>query len=443
MECFKSIQGFIFLAWVSILHGSKEPLAPTVIFETNVVQIRFAKMFSKLIFVCQHHTALRRYDKGNVFSHVLSFSDFKLFRYLLVMLGLLIAFASHAQDCSPISETPPNIQLELVADGFDLPLYVTSSAEDSRLYVLERGGLVKIIENQKVLVEPFIDVRDAIGLEGEMGLLSLAFHPDYADNARVFALFTRQNPFDTVVAEFQRDPENPDRTLSAWKVILSAPQNEASIVHRGGQLAFLGNDLYVSIGDGAFSTPAQDDNDFRGKMLRLNVDDDEIPVSLFAKGLRNPWRFSVDACDERIYLADLGTTRFEELNVIEENGNYGWPYFESYECIELGQEMDCNSDGMTFPIYAYPHISKDTEGGSGIIGGYVYRGQALPELQGFYIFADLKGVLWALREMDGQWFRWELAQPGGGIVSLGQDAEGEVYIVNMGSGAIYKIVPTP
>jgi glucose/arabinose dehydrogenase len=363
----------------------------------------------------------------------------KLLKDLWVFMSLAFLFLCYAQECLPRSEHPPLISLELVAKDFTLPLYITSAPEDSRLYVVERGGLVKIIEGQTILPEPFIDLRSVVGLEGEMGLLSLVFHPNYSANGRVFALFTRQDPFDTVVAEFRRDPEDPNRTLSEWKVILSSPQDEASIVHRGGQLEFLGNDLLVSIGDGALSTPAQDVNDFKGKVLRLAVDDSGIPVSIFARGLRNPWRFSIDPCNGRIYLADLGSTFFEELNIIEENGNYGWPYFESYACSELGRQRDCDADGMTFPFYAYPHISKDPDGGSGIIGGYVYRGSEIPKLQGFYLFADLKGVLWALREINGEWYRWELVQVGGGVVSLGQGVSGELYVVNMASGEIYKI----
>lgn len=365
--------------------------------------------------------------------------------------GVLLLGFGQAQTCEPLAKAPPAVRLKPVAQGFNLPLYVTSPPEDDRLFVLERSGLVKIIKDQQVLPEPFLNLSSQIGLTGEMGLLSLAFHPNYAENGRVFVLFTRDHPFDTVIAEFRRDPENPDRALEPRRVILSIPQHPDSIIHRGGHLEFLGTDLYASIGDGALSAPAQDVRDFRGKVLRLEVDavdipltedqDLPVPATVFASGFRNPWRFSFDACSRSLYLADVGSTHFEELNLVTQGANYGWPYFESYTCTEAGQATDCDSTGMTFPFYAYAHISRDAQGGSGIIGGYMYRGQQLPDLQGFYVFADLKGTVWGLRSLEGQWYRWDLAQPGGGIVSLGQDAYGELYVVNMSAGVIYKLAP--
>jgi glucose/arabinose dehydrogenase len=357
-----------------------------------------------------------------------------------------------AQDCLPTSEAPPAVNLEPVAEGFTLPLYVTSPAGDARLFVLERTGQIKIVDGQGSS-KVFADLSLVLGLTGEMGLLNLAFHPDYAANGRLFVLLTRETPFDTVVMELQRDPENAERTLPARRVVLSVPQDPKSVQHRGGQLEFYGSDLYVSLGDGALSSPAQDDTNLDGKVLRLDVDavadvplseDQElaVPVEIFAKGFRNPWRFSFDTCNGDLYVADLGSTRFEELNKVVAGGNYGWPYFESYECSELGQETDCDIAGMTFPFYAYPNIAHDPQGGNGVIGGYVYRGEQLPQLKGFYIFADLKGTLWALREIDGAWYRWDLAEPGGGTVSLGQDADGELYVINMTAGVIYKLAPS-
>jgi glucose/arabinose dehydrogenase len=351
------------------------------------------------------------------------------------------------------NEYPPPVTLELVSEGFEMPLYVTSPPDDERLFVVNRIGTVQIVLDGRVLSTLFLDIRHLVSLEGEMGLLSVAFHPDYRKNGRVFVLFTRAKPFDTVVTEFRRDPENPHRTLPFMRVVFTISQKPESIIHRGGHLEF-GPDgkLYMSTGDAGLKQ--SQDQSWNGKMIRLDVDapadmplgspyDEHLATAdIYAKGLRNGWRFSFDPITHDLYLGDVGSSNWEEINIITEGGNYGWPYAEGNDCLYAQYVFLCHTV-YERPVYQYRHLHQDASGGMAVVGGYVYRGQQ-KELQGYYIFADVIGRLWALQKTQDGWQRWNIAQPWGGIVSLGKGANGELYAVNITNGSLYhlKVKPT-
>lgn len=344
----------------------------------------------------------------------------------------------------------PPLSLDLVVQGLQDPLYVTTPPNDERLFVVNRSGTVMIVQDGQVLKEPFLDVSRQTATIGEMGLLSLAFHPDYAENGRVFVLFARLNPFDTVVAEFRRDPQNVNRTHPHMQVIFSIPQQPESTIHRGGHLEF-GPDgkLYVSTGDSGLNLGQ--DQSWNGKVFRLDVDlswmisrgshypERLVQAEPYAKGLRNAWRFSFDTQTGDMYLGDVGSSLYEEVNLIHEGGNYGWPYMEGNACRDVQYSLLCNTGIFEKPIYSYAHLDRDARGGSAVMGGYVYHGE-IKSLQGTYIFADMLGNIWGLRKENRVWRRHALAQPWGGIVSLGKDTKGELYVVNITNGSLYKLM---
>jgi glucose/arabinose dehydrogenase len=370
----------------------------------------------------------------------------------------IVEKAQHTDQVTHL-QGPPPVTLEIVADGFSDPVYVTappysdnqpSDNQPDDLYVVNRSGTVGVVSGGQVLSLPFLDVSRQISLEGEMGLLSLAFHPEYADNGRVFVLFTRVNPFDTVIAEFRRDPKNPYQTEPFMRVVFSVPQQPESNIHRGGHLEF-GPDgkLYVSSGDAGLAL--KDDPSWNGKVYRLDVDAPGqmplgapyyglAPVEPYATGFRNAWRFSFDGDD--LYVGDVGSSFYEEINLVQEGKDYGWPYAEGSACATSSSEVSCDTKGLVNPIYSYRHVDADAEGGSAVIGGYVYRGSETT-LNGYYVFGDMMGRLWALAKRGDTWQRWSLAQPWGGIVSLGKGADGELYALNITNGTLYRLVVKP
>lgn len=365
---------------------------------------------------------------------------------------------------------PGDLRLEKVASGFASPVYVTSAPDDaSRLYVVEqKSGQIRQIDNGAIAAEPFLDLHDKVFAEGsERGLLGLAFHPDFADNGRFFVNYTSAGAGDTVftvIEEYHAESEKAADPNSG-RVILSFQQPAAN--HNGGMLAF-GPDgyLYIAAGDGGPGNDpdgrGQSLNTFLGKLLRLDVDnDDDAPYAIPADnpfagfedalgeiwdyGLRNPWRFSFDRMTGDLYIGDVGERAREEIN-FEPAGspggvNYGWSVREGTIC--RPGRSDCTLEGATDPIYEYDKLIT-----ASVTGGYVYRGTAIPALQGAYLFADFtSGEVWSMR-YDGTAIsefslRRDLRPPGvlPTISSFGEDADGELYLVDYGSGTIYKIVP--
>ncbi len=379
----------------------------------------------------------------------------------LVLVGMALA---------GVGCTPGDLRLEEVAGGFDAPVYVTSAPDDaSLLYVVEqKTGRVRLIDAGEVVDAPFLDLGDKVYAEGsERGLLGLALHPDFAENGRLFVNYTSEGAGGTVFTVIEEYLANSTKQAdpNSGKVILSYQQPAAN--HNGGMLAF-GPDgyLYIASGDGG---PGNDPdgrgqalNTFLGKLLRLDVDVDgdepyAIPADspfvdvegafgeIWAYGLRNPWRFSFDRMTGDLFIGDVGERAREEINFesASSNGgvNYGWSIREGTIC--RPGRSDCAIDGATDPIYEYDKLIT-----ASVTGGYVYRGAAIPDLQGTYLFADFtSGEVWGMR-YDGATItdfalRRDLRPPGllPAIASFGEDADGELYVVEYLSGTIYKIVP--
>ena len=344
---------------------------------------------------------------------------------------------------------------ETVAEGLDQPVFLTAPAGDPRLFVVEQSGRIRIIADGAVAEAPFLDVSDLVSTGGERGLLGLAFHPDYASNGRFFVNYT-DNRGDTQVVGYTVSSDANAADPASASTILSVEQPAAN--HNGGWLAF-GPDgyLYIGMGDGGGANDGfkngQNLDALLGKILRIDVDGAApyaIPPDnpfangggapeIFVYGVRNPWRNAFDGND--FYIADVGQGRLEEVNVIttaDAGANLGWNIMEGDKCF---QAASCEQSGLVLPIHVYSHSA-----GCSITGGYVYRGAAIPELDGRYFFGDYcSGAIYALRYADGaasdvvnlgQQFKFKRV---GSITSFGLDAAGELYVMTS-EGKLLKLV---
>jgi len=356
------------------------------------------------------------------------------------------------------------IKAEVVKTGFSSPLFVTSPPGDfDRLFVVEQTGRIKIIKNDLVLPVPFLNVDPLTNGGGERGLLGLAFHPDYSSNGRFFINYTDLSG-NTKVAEYgvSGDPD----VASPGLVQFIFETNQPFSNHNGGCIAF-GSDgmLYIGMGDGGSANdPAnrsQNPLNNHGKMHRLDVDlaapfipgdnpfvgDASTLDSIWALGLRNPWRFSFDQANGDLYIADVGQFAREEVNYVTSDPgglNYGWRCMEGNNCTGLSG-CTCNAASLTDPVQTYGHGS-----GCSITGGFVYRGTDIPGLEGTYFYGDYcSSTIWSFRMVGGSVTEFtnrtaELEPDGpqtiNNITSFGQDAAGNVYIVDPSGGEVYKIV---
>ncbi len=341
---------------------------------------------------------------------------------------------------------------------FESPLDLQSPPDGTdRIFVVERGGLVKVFPNDPQAGEAstFLDISgrtDSSG--GEMGLLGMAFHPAYATNGYFFVYYTPA-PEESVLSRFQvstGDPGMADATTEVVLLRIAQPFTN----HNGGQLAF-GPDgyLYLASGDGGSGGDpggnAQNLNSLLGKILRLDVnaaangleygipdanpfrDTEGARPEIFAYGLRNPWRMSFDPETGRLWAGDVGQGETEEIDIIEAGGNYGWNLMEGSSCFG---SAGCDTEGLLLPVYEYNH----TNGDKSISGGYVYRGDELPSLRGYYIYADfISGRIWALESTGTNPANTLLTESGLNISSFGTDLQGELYICSF-DGSVYRLM---
>jgi glucose/arabinose dehydrogenase len=339
------------------------------------------------------------------------------------------------------------LTLAPIASGLNAPIFLTAPSSDPRLFVVERAGRIRIIRDGVLLGTPFLDISTLTTTDGERGLLSMAFDPGYAANGRFYVYYTAADGSITV-ARYQVSTANPDAANAAGTVLLTIPHPGASN-HNGGQLAF-GPDgmLYLAPGDGGGSNDpagnAQNSTSLLGKMLRIDVRGNGYAIpsnnpfangaggraEIWALGLRNPWRFSFDTTG-LLYIADVGEAAREEVNVVSVDSgglNFGWDRIEGTLCVGAAT---CDMSGMTAPVFEYSHAN----GGCAILGGYVYRGTAVPELQGRYFYTDLcTGRLQSLAYRDGvaaESVDWSLPIPGT-VYSFGSDAAQELYVLTGG-----------
>ena len=356
---------------------------------------------------------------------------------------------------------PLAIRLQEVASGLDAPIFLTAPPGDSRLFILERPGRIRVLQNGNLLATPFLDIRPLTTTSGERGLLSLAFHPQYASNGYFFIYYTNLAG-DIVIERRQVSAGNANVAdpLSAL-TILTIPHPTFN-THCGGLLSF-GPDGYLTAGTGdggsAGDPPgnAQNTNVLLGKLLRLDVNASTVAqpyaippgnpfagtpggrAEIWAYGLRNPWRYAFDVPAQLLYIADVGQANWEEVDVRpvgQAGNNYGWNIMEGLHCYN---SASCNQAGLVLPAIEYGH---DTAGGCSITGGYVYRGTALPELAGQYLYSDYcSGWLKSFSYSNGTASAvtdWGITNVGN-ILSFGQDAQNELYMLS-GTGKVYRIV---
>ena len=366
-----------------------------------------------------------------------------------------------AAPAPPAAPPPPSGPLVLtltpVLSGLNSPVDLQNAADGSgRLFVVEQQGQIRIVSNNSLVPTPFLDITSVVDFGGEKGLLGLAFHPAYTQNRRFFVNYDRviSGQMQTVIAEFQTSASNPNQADPNSQRILFTV-NQPFPNHKGGQLAF-GPDgfLYIGLGDGGSAGDplgnAQNRQVLLGKMLRIDVDHTSpglqyaIPSDnpflngvdrgeVWAYGLRNPWRFSFDVPSGRLFVADVGQDKFEEIDILQKGGNFGWNIMEGLHCFK--PSSGCNMTGLILPITEYDHSQGDA-----VIGGYVYRGPAIPRLSGTYLFSDFEsGTIWGLTENStGQWTRSQLIAGGRNISSFGRDEAGELYVLDY-SGSLLRI----
>ncbi len=349
---------------------------------------------------------------------------------------------------------PPEIALRAVATGLEKPVYVTPAGDGSgRLFVVEQEGTIRIVRGGRLLPRAFLDIRRRVIAGGELGLLSVAFHPQYARNGRFYINYTADSGnLRTVIAEYRVSADDPDVADPAERVLLEIPQPFRN--HNGG-LNLFGPEgmLYIGMGDGGSGgdplNNGQRLDTLLGKLLRIDVeggspyrvppdnpfvDRSAARPEIWASGLRNPWRFSFDRATSRLFLADVGQNRWEEIDLVARGGNYGWRIMEGAHC--FNPETGCRTTGLILPIAEY---GRDL--GCSVTGGYVYRGTRIRDLVGRYLFSDYcTGRLWSLRESGGRWVMEELRATGLTVSSFGEDQAGELYVVDH-RGTVYQIVP--
>jgi len=351
-----------------------------------------------------------------------------------------------------------SVELQLITDGLQQPTILVTPPGETRMFVAERLGRIRVIDEGGLTETPWLNLTDRVLANGiEQGLLGLAFHPGYSTNGRMFVYYTNRDGRRTL-SEFWGGAEAGDPNSEKVMFSLPQPPDSSDMRHYAGMVQF-GPDglLYVSLGDGADARgQGQNPDSLYASILRLDVDAGDpyaIPPDnpfvngggapeVWAFGLRNPWRFAIDPVDELLYVADVGQGDREEVSVVsinESGHNFGWANVEGTRCFF---ESGCNPDDYVVPIVEYGHNLEDPDEGCSITGGVVYRGQAIPELHGHYFFADwcnkwVKSVVYengaVVEEM--RWF-----DDAGQVNGMGTDAAGELYIVTF-EGTVSKLAP--
>jgi glucose/arabinose dehydrogenase len=381
----------------------------------------------------------------------------------LLTLGSTLACGSDSGGTSPTpppQDGPVSVGLEEVASGLAFPLYLTAPPGDpQRLFIVEKGGAIRVVRDGGLLPTPFLDIGAQLSTGGEQGLLGLAFDPDYATNGRFVVHYT-DAAGDTKVSTFARSAADPDLADPASEQpVLAADQPFDN--HNGGQIVFGPEGfLYLGLGDGGSGGDplgnGQDLTDLLGSILRMDIRTAPYAVppdnpfvgsstdrsEIWSYGLRNPWRFSFDRQTGDLYIADVGQNEWEEVDVSPvaagagKRVNFGWNVMEGRHCFA---STGCDQTGLTLPVLEYDHSQ-----GCSITGGYVYRGTAIPALQGQYFYGDFcGGWVRSFRYQAGaavEQYQWPTLAPGGSITSFGEDAAGELYVISSG-GSVFRIVP--
>lgn len=397
----------------------------------------------------------------------------KKYNVLIIMVFILFGSCSDTSTNTNNKKSIP-VKLLKIADGLHSPVSAIF-APDGLMFLAEQTGQIRIIKDNSLVEDPFLDLQNKLiklsGAYDERGLLGIAFHPNYAINKKFYVYYSapskvKGSDHQSVISEFKVGTNPLRADPASEKIVLSIQEPESN--HNGGELKF-GPDgyLYIGLGDGGGAGDkhgktgnGQDLNTFLGKILRIDVNTDgayrvpednpfvadkQAKPEIWAYGLRNPWRFSFDKKSGQLFAADVGQNKFEEVNIIEKGGNYGWKIMEANHCYD--PETNCKTEGLTLPIHEYEH-----EIGISITGGYVYNGKAIPSLSGKYIFADWTGPMFFLEQNGKIWKDGNIElvnKPSGDLKILGfaEDNDAELYILTnqeVGpkgkNGAVYKIL---
>lgn len=367
---------------------------------------------------------------------------------LLALLPVSLALPALAQE----------VVLQQVTSGLQLPVAITH-AGDSRLFITQQRGTIVIWDGTRILSTPFLDITSLVACCNERGLLSVAFHPRYAQNGFFYINYTEvAGPGTTVVARYQVSSTDPNRAdPNSAKVLLRVAQPFAN--HNGGQLQF-GPDgfLYIGLGDGGSAgdpgNRAQNLSELLGKILRIDVDRGDpyaVPPSnpfvnragarteIWSYGLRNPWRFGFDRATGELWIADVGQGAWEEIDFQPATSiggeNYGWRRLEGTHCFNPSSNCD---DGTTVkPVIEYDHSA----GACSVTGGYVYRGAQSPRLTGTYLYGDYcNGMIWgATHPGSGGTSSRLLIDTPYAISTFGEDFNGEIYVTDYAGGRLFHI----
>jgi glucose/arabinose dehydrogenase len=365
----------------------------------------------------------------------------------VVLIGVAaLACACAASGAEPQSEpqAPQSASYQLrPVWSVPAPVHVAStSSERNRVYIVEQVGRIRVAVSGRLRAAPFLDIRPLVQSGGEQGLLSVAFHPRYASNRRLYVNYTNRNG-DTRVVEYHSDRAGTRAITRTARQLLAVDQPYPN--HNGGQLAF-GPDgrLYVGMGDGgAGGDPhnhGQTLSSRLGKLLSIDPLRRGARWRIDGYGLRNPWRFAFDRATGDLWMADVGQGAWEEVNFTPRRSpgleNYGWRVYEGRA--RFSSEQPNAAGRLVFPVHVYANGGSECS----VTGGFLYRGRAIPQLRGRYVYGDYcSGRIWSLRLHGGR-VADNRVEPFrvAGLSSFGEDAAGELYATSL-EGRVFKLVP--
>ena len=374
-----------------------------------------------------------------------------------VILAVIVALVVFAASANAVAADLDSFEVSLVevASGYDGPVALEPADDDAgTIYVAEQSGRIWPHTEGRRAAQPLLDLSGDIARSFEQGLLGLAMHPGFADNGRFFVNYTRAGDGATVVSEFHAGSGVADRATERQLLVIEQPFAN----HNGGGLAFdAAGMLLIGTGDGGGGgdpfRSGQNPDSLLGKLLRVDVDSDTQPYAIptdngfaatdahrpeiHAKGLRNPWRFSVDPVGGHVYIGDVGQGAYEEVSVLPAGvggQSFGWSEVEGPACYQ---------DGCVLGSHTAPALSYGRDEGCSVVGGHVYRGTQQPHLEGVYLFGDYcTGTIWGANADElvaGLAVHVPLVTIDGRLVSFGEDERGELYAIEQG-GRIFHVV---
>ena len=386
-----------------------------------------------------------------------------VYHAIIVLLTVGVVAMVSLLACNDVPPVPTSIQVERVFPDLsfqEMTNLVQPDDTSGLIFITEQRGVIYAFSaNNSQQADIFLDITDRVNRGGnEEGLLGLAFDPDYQENGYFYVYYSAADPSRSVLSRFSLDEEDTNIADPESEVIIMEVEQPYSN-HNAGQLAF-GPDgyLYIALGDGGGAGDPEGNGQnlgtVLGSILRIDVSglsapgDYEIPADnpfvgtegaqeeIWAFGLRNPWRFSFDSETGLLWAADVGQNLWEEIDIIAKGANYGWNIMEGSHC--YSPSTGCNQSGLTLPIFEYDHSQ-----GCSVTGGYVYRGDQIPSLQGYYIYGDYcSGNIWALA-YNGSVVTENILLVDSGLIitSFGEDLAGNLYILDR-QGGIYTLVQT-